>query len=76
MTEEGCSVEQHFQKDDIYNLAYPLNLSEVYKCYNRKTRVLAESVVAVIGFIANFFGPVTGRLAICGLLEQLEQSFS
>ena len=34
MTDEECSVEMWFKKDDIYHLAHALNLPEIYQCYN------------------------------------------
>ena len=35
MRDEECSVELHFRKNDICQLCASLNLSQVYRCYNR-----------------------------------------
>ena len=34
MTDEECSVELRFRKNDIYQLCASLNLPQVYRCYN------------------------------------------
>ena len=54
MTDEECSVEMRFRKNDIYQLCASLNLPQVYRCHNRLS---IDSVEALCVCLKRFAYP-------------------
>ena len=78
MTDEECSVELHFRKNYIYQLCASLNLSQVYRCYNRLNIDFVQALCVClkrfaypcryVDLVPHFGRPVPQLCMICNLL--------
>ena len=78
MTDEECSVEMRFRKNDIYQLCASLNLPQVYRCHNRLSIDSVEALCVCLkrfaypcryaDLVPRFGRPVPQLCMICNLV--------
>ena len=78
MTDEECSVEMRFRKNDIYQLCASLNLPQVYRCHNRLNIDSVEALCVCLkrfayscryaDLVPRFGRPVPQLCMICNLV--------